>query len=94
MTRAAKPFANLAAALRTFDAGDLCGDLELISADSWPSEAVRLEEACDSLRCAESVETIDDFVANLRDAAESIRELPEAASVAAEIARILARCAA
>jgi hypothetical protein len=94
MTRAAKPFTSLTAALRVFDAGDLCGDLDLIAADANRDEVEKLEEASGALRCAESVETMSDFVANLRDAVEALRPVKDAAQVSAEITRFINRCAA
>ena len=87
-----KPFANLMAALYVFDANDLCGDLDLIAADTDEDIVVHIETATDALRTAESVETMSDFVANLQEAVEALREVQDAAQVSTEIQRLLARC--
>ena len=92
-TKNVKPFANLMAALNVFDANDLCGDLDLIAKDALAADVTRLDDAADALRTAESVETMIDFVANLREAVEALRDVQDAAQVSTEIQRLLARCA-
>lgn len=94
MPRAAKPFISLNDALCALDADDLCSDLDMIAEDASAADAVRIEIACDALRCAETVETLDDLAANLQVAAEELRDVDGAASVARTVARLLARCTA
>ena len=91
-TKNVKPFANLMAALNAFDARDLCGDLDLIAKDALAADVTLLDTATDALRTAESVETMSDFVANLQEAVEALREVQDAAQVSTEIQRLLARC--
>jgi len=91
----AKPFANLMAALNAFDARDLCSGLSIIVEDDTDEATVAtLEAATDAIKTAESVETMSDFVANLRDAVAALASVSDAAQVLTEIERILARCAA
>lgn len=92
MPRAVKPFASLAAALRVFDARDLCGDIDIIAADAAPAQVTLLTDARDALMLAESVETARDFVVNLTEAAELLARVPEAARLGERVARFVARC--
>ena len=92
MPRAAKPFATLPAALRVYDARDLCGDIDIIMADASPAQVALLTDARDALMLAESVETARDFVANLTEAAALLARVPEAAALGERVARFAARC--
>lgn len=92
MSRAAKPFASLSAALRVYDARDLCGDIDIITADATSAETALLTDARDALMLAESVETARDFVANLGEAAALLARVPEAAPLGEWVARFAARC--
>mgnify|MGYP003544919564 CR=1 FL=1 len=92
MPRAAKPFASLSAALRAFDARDLCGDIDIIAADATPAQVALLADARDALMLAESVETARDFVANLGEAAALLAQVPEAVALGKRVSRFAARC--
>lgn len=89
---ATKPFANLNAALDALDVRDLCGHIDLIAADAETAEVTQLEAAADALRCADTVETMDDFKVNLQEAVGELSSIPDAARVSAKITRLLARC--
>ena len=68
------------------------GALDIIAADTDEDIASHLETASDAMRTAESVETMGDFVANLQEAVDALRSVQDAASVSAELERLLARC--
>lgn len=92
MSRAAKPFASLPAALRVYDARDLCGDIDIITVDATSAETALLMDARDALMLAESVESARDFVANFGEAAALLAQVPEAAKLGERISRFAARC--
>ena len=88
----AKPFTTLLAAMNAFDADDLCGDLDMLVDGAKPESVDQYEAASYALRAAESVETAEDFRANLAQAVAELRGAKAAAKVAARIERFLARC--
>lgn len=91
-TRAARPFPSLTAPLDALAAADLVGDLDLIAEDAEGDDVQHLQAARDAVTCAESVETLADFAANLRDALDTLARVGEASQVSAELSRLLARC--
>ena len=91
-TKSPKPFASLTAAINAVDVGDLCGDLAFLAEEATTEEATLINEAVGALRCAETVETMSDFVVNLREAATALTAVKDAKQVSAAIARALARC--
>ena len=91
-TPATEPFTSLTAAIDFLDAADLCGTLTFILGEVSKSNAARIEEATDALQTAESVETMSDFVTNLREVVAALVSVKAAKKVVAKIERTLGRC--
>ena len=81
------PFATLTQALDALHESDLVGDLTFALGDASGRKAARMRAALDSLQCAESVETLSDFAANLREAQAALGD--SARAFARRIARML-----
>lgn len=64
----AATFSTLTQALDSLHHSDLVGDLTFALEDATTAKAARLRAALEALQCAETVETLSDFAANLRDA--------------------------